>query len=89
MVSRWAFEALAVNQVKRNEFDKEYYVDNKRISISDYKTNYWLPKLISKLARIENALDKPEERDKMIENIALIKTEFKKDMLMQTIHLAG
>ncbi len=83
MVSRWAFEALAVNQVKRNEFDKEYYVDNKRISISDYKTNYWLPKLISKLARIENALDKPEERDKMIENIALIKTEFKKDMLIK------
>ncbi|NQY66569.1 MAG: ATP-binding cassette domain-containing protein [Flavobacteriales bacterium] len=83
MASRWAFEALAVNQVKHNEFSKDYYVDNKRISISDYKTNYWLPKLMSKMARVAAAISDTSKSHTLEQNLFLIRTEIQKDLLIK------
>ena len=42
MASRWAFEALAVNQFKENKFEKEYYSFDKAMSIANYKKNFWI-----------------------------------------------
>jgi amino acid transporter len=57
MTSRWAFEALAVNQFKANEFHKHFYRFEKSISIAGYKKVYWLPELTSKITKINNALN--------------------------------
>lgn len=56
MASRWAFEALAVNQFRSNEFEDQFYDINKALSVSNYKKNFWIPALKSKLGFIENNL---------------------------------
>ena len=48
IASKWAFEALCVNQYKNNRYEKLYYKINKNKSICEYKTSYHLPKLITK-----------------------------------------
>jgi ABC-type multidrug transport system ATPase subunit len=45
MTSRWAFEALAVNQFKNNDFEKNIYGFEKDISNAGYKRNYWFNKM--------------------------------------------
>ena len=38
MTTRWAYEALAVEQFKNNEFEKIFFKDEQIISNADYKT---------------------------------------------------
>ncbi|HQV01469.1 MAG TPA: hypothetical protein PLO59_09935, partial [Bacteroidia bacterium] len=45
MVSRWAFEALAVNQFKNNAYEKHFYPYNKAMSNATYKNNVWQIKM--------------------------------------------
>jgi len=45
MISRWAYEALMVNQFKNNKFEKLFYDVDKQIALSDYNTVYYLPRL--------------------------------------------
>ncbi len=49
IVSRWAYEALAVKQFKDNEYEKNFYDFDKIKSSSDYHKNFWLPILRNKL----------------------------------------
>lgn len=49
MASRWAFEALSVNQFKNNEFEKHFYHYDKHIKIASYRKNFWLERLEQKL----------------------------------------
>ena len=49
MVSRWAFEALAVAQFKDNAYEREFYDFDRVKANSEYKTTYWIPKLRTKL----------------------------------------
>ena len=53
MASRWAFEALAVNQFKNNKYQKNFYKFEKTISVAQYRKDYWIPKLESKLNKID------------------------------------
>ena len=56
MASRWAFEALAVNQFKENKYEKDFYKEHKRISIATYKKDYWMPKIVAKVGKIDKEL---------------------------------
>jgi len=61
MTTRWAYEALTVEQFKENEFEKIFYEDEKIISNADYKTSFLIPQLQSKLSlcmqRKESGMD--------------------------------
>jgi len=61
MTTRWAYEAMMVEQFKNNEFEKIFYEDEKIISNADYKTSYLIPQLQNKLnlcmRRKESGLD--------------------------------
>ncbi len=48
MASKWAFEALMVNQFKNNKYERSLYKYDKLMSIAEYKKNYLVPKLIAK-----------------------------------------
>ncbi|HKR07213.1 MAG TPA: ABC transporter permease [Bacteroidia bacterium] len=48
MASRWAFEALTVNQFKNNRYEQIFFDVDKKMSESTYK-NYWLQKMNDKL----------------------------------------
>ncbi len=47
MTSRWAFEALAVNQYVSNNFEKEIYNFDKEISNTSFKKVYWAAKMMA------------------------------------------
>ncbi len=43
--SRWAYEAMMVEQFTNNAWGKTFYDIDQKISASDYKSNYWLNQL--------------------------------------------
>ncbi len=45
MPSRWAFEALSVNQFMNNKYEKEIYRYEKEISTASYYKVYWFSKM--------------------------------------------
>lgn len=45
MPSRWAFEALVVNQFVSNKYQKEFYELEKKEKNANYKNVYYIPKL--------------------------------------------
>ncbi len=79
MTSRWAFEALAVNQFKANEFQRNFYKYDKAISISSYKKVYWIPKLHNKITKIEAELKEYLKKDETTQDLVLIKSELLKE----------
>jgi len=49
MTSRWAYEALAVEQYKSNRYQREYFDIEQEISSADYIAAYLIPKLEGKI----------------------------------------
>jgi ABC-type multidrug transport system ATPase subunit/predicted RNA-binding protein Jag len=79
MASRWAFEALAVNQFKENTYEKNFYKEDKSISIASYKKDYWMQKIINKMAKIEIELKDGKKLVELGHEIDLIYNELKKE----------
>ncbi len=79
MASRWAFEALAVNQFKTNKFEKNFYKYHKAQWMADYKKNYWLPKIRAKVDRCESNLKDSSNQKEFTADLQLIATEIRKE----------
>ncbi|HEY4797460.1 MAG TPA: ATP-binding cassette domain-containing protein [Bacteroidia bacterium] len=80
MTSRWAFEALAVNQFKNNKYEKQFYNFDKKMSNADFRKNYWISKLKGKVDKsIANYKD-PKFKDEVTSDLQLIKNEITKEM---------
>jgi ABC-type multidrug transport system ATPase subunit len=79
MASRWAFEALAVNQFKDNKFEKPFYQLDKKLSIADYKKNYWISKLRGKVDKCMANLNDPKLKDEIANDLKLIAREIDKE----------
>jgi ABC-type multidrug transport system ATPase subunit len=75
MTSRWAFEALAVNQFKENAYERNFYKYDKSISVAQYKKDYWMPKLESKLTKIENEIKDGKKINELKADIVLLYNE--------------
>lgn len=79
MTSRWAFEALAVNQFKANAYEKQFFKYDKTIAEAEYKKTYWADKLTSKIAKIEKEMGDIKKKDEFEKDIALVRNEFMKE----------
>lgn len=79
MASRWAFEALAVNQFKENAYERNFYKFDKSISVAQYKKDYWMPKLESKLVKIENETKAGKKLSDVKADIELLRNEISKE----------
>jgi len=79
MASRWAFEALAVNQFKNNKYEQNFYKYDKSMSVAVYKKDYWLPKLDSKINKIAKALKEGKTINEVNDDIKLLYNEIKKE----------
>ncbi len=51
MPTMWSYEALMVHQFKENQFEKNFYGYEKRISANNFKAAYLLPELEERLNR--------------------------------------
>jgi len=75
MTSRWAYEALLVNQFKNNEFEKHFYQIEKEESYYNFKQVYYLPKLNDKLDFLLSHLSEKDTSLKVKNTILLLKHE--------------
>ncbi len=80
MASRWAYEALAVHQYKNNKYERLFYKNKKFMSISNYKKNFWIPKINAKIGMIESALKKKEDLKLFKNELSLIQNEVLKEL---------
>lgn len=75
MTSRWAYEALSVEQYKKNRYEKYYFDLNQEISNSGYLHNYLIPELEIRLEKAERELHKKRPSGKLDEQIELLNKE--------------
>lgn len=81
MASRWAFEALAINQFAKNEYEKQFYKYDEMVSVSDFRRNYWIPHLRGKIDKSEtNAKNAAENSVELAQDVQLIKSEIESDL---------
>ncbi|MGZ4038303.1 MAG: ATP-binding cassette domain-containing protein, partial [Bacteroidia bacterium] len=80
MASRWAFEALAVNQFKENAYERNFYKYERQISMASYKKNYWIQKLEGKITKISNELKAGKKLTDVSSDIELLHNEIAKEM---------
>ncbi|MBL4755564.1 MAG: ATP-binding cassette domain-containing protein, partial [Flavobacteriales bacterium] len=81
MVTRWAYEAMAVNQFKTNNYEKHFYDYDKAKSIADFKKNFWIPRLKTKNEDCLRNLSKPENAATLKNDLLLLKNELSKSKL--------
>lgn len=93
MASRWAFEAMAVNEIKNNPYSKLFFYHDQQVANINYNKNYWLPEVKSKADAIHYkinqgiAFDANKEIDVLnneiakLEKIAGVKTPFSSKLL--------
>jgi len=79
MVSRWGFEAIAVDQFKNNKYQKPYYNFDKERSIADYRRSFWLDEmkniLVRALNRRKSINDNDSIRNLYIQDLTLLQIE--------------
>jgi len=80
MISRWAYEALAVELFKNNSYEKLFYPYEKIMSQSDFKKNFWIKTLNNKLDAIERDLTDKSKKDKVEADITVIRNEIQKEL---------
>ena len=63
MVSRWAYEALAVDQFVNNDYQKLFYETEREINQGTYKRSYYIPELENQLGNVfNNITDSTDKR---------------------------
>jgi ABC transport system ATP-binding/permease protein len=75
MTSRWAYEALAVEQFRNNKYEQFFYDLEKDESDATYRTNYWIPELINKIGLCEIYLGNPEKVTDLSKQLNILKSE--------------
>ena len=89
MASRWAFEALAVNQFKENAFEKQFYDYNQQISLSSFKRNFWLSEVKKRLETCKLHHANPQQKQAVEQSWLVVKNELIKEQeLVQDIALS-
>ena len=65
MLSRWAYEALTVEQVAHNKLEDHYFVNKLSLSKSKWKKDFWLPEMESQVNILldDNKNNKVEQND--------------------------
>ncbi len=88
MTSRWAFEALAIRQYKRNNYERPLYKFDKDMSIADFKKNYWIPKLRAKIDRCETNYQLASATEETKADLLVLESELaKENKLTKTVAL--
>jgi len=71
MCSRWAFEALAVEQFKNNAFEKPIFEWNRKINYGNYIQNYWADAILEKQEEIEANIETEKNKKIIVSELKL------------------
>src|SRR5262249_39788721 len=64
---------------KDNAYERNFYKFDKSISVAQYKKDYWMPKLESKLTKIDNELKAGKTLEDVKADIELLSNEISKE----------
>jgi hypothetical protein len=80
MASRWAYEALVVHQFRDNAYERERYPHERRMSAAQYRQNYWLPRLDSRLGEAEDLNGQPQHAAAVAADLSLVRGELAREL---------
>ena len=72
MTSRWAFEALAVEQFKNNSYEKTYFDLDQVISNSSYYVDYFIPMLENRRVQLVENHDQESKEEQTQQNLSML-----------------
>jgi len=78
MVSRWSYEALAVNQFKNNPYQSNFYELDRAMSDATFHKDYLIPKLISELDYCKTSINTDSLKQQNERQLLVIKTEIER-----------
>lgn len=70
MVSRWAYEAMAIKQFKDNDYQKHFFYLEKKKSEASYIASYLIPALNNKISKIQYS-----NKGNRLRNIDILRNE--------------
>jgi ABC-type multidrug transport system ATPase subunit/uncharacterized tellurite resistance protein B-like protein len=79
--SRWAYEGIAVHQFKDNKYQQYLYPHEREIANAQYKRNYYLSTLETKLGYCVEHYDEPKHRETVAKELRILKYELEKELL--------
>ncbi len=79
MASRWAYEALAVEQFQSNSYGDYYYAFDKKKSWNTWKKDYWLQELNAKLDFVKLNVDEPEKKSEVQSDLLVLRNEIERE----------
>ncbi|MCK4700116.1 MAG: hypothetical protein KAT38_07265, partial [Bacteroidales bacterium] len=78
MTTRWAYEALMVEQFKNNKFEK-YFFDQEQINqTASYYTSFWLPNIVSRINECLRIIEEERGNTNLAGKLEIIKNELEK-----------
>ncbi|MDX2432375.1 MAG: ATP-binding cassette domain-containing protein [Bacteroides sp.] len=90
ITARWAYEGLATYQFMNNEYQANYYDQNKLQSIGNLKGNIQIVQLLNKIDYVERNLEKEELSDEVAYSLLVlrneIRKEFKERLILKSYH---
>ncbi|MBU0488184.1 MAG: ATP-binding cassette domain-containing protein [Bacteroidetes bacterium] len=75
MTSRWAYEGLAVNQFKKNRFQRNFFEVEKEMSYNAFRYNLLIPELRTKLYECQKNIKNQEEAKKVEKDLRILHHE--------------
>jgi hypothetical protein len=80
MASRWAYEALAVNQFQNNRYEKQFFGFDKERKYCNWKKDYWVREMRNRVNQSRKYIGKAGEEGTLLQrNVDLIKRELLKE----------
>ncbi|MGL4957169.1 MAG: ATP-binding cassette domain-containing protein [Bacteroidales bacterium] len=73
MISRWAYEALAVAQFKHNAYEKELFECDMKMSKLSYLTGFYLPQIEANIIMLDRELK--QQTPEVFQRIQLLRNE--------------
>jgi len=80
ITARWAYEAVAVYQFKNNDFQKQFYLYDKAMSVADFKKNFWVTNLQNKVDFIERNLGQEDQQEEIEKSLKVLSNEINKEL---------
>lgn len=82
MALKWAYEGLMVRQFKDNDFEKDFYDIEKRISTANYRQVYYIPELLKKVDEcLYDIRRKDTVKTSMPENFGILENEINAEQI--------
>jgi len=89
MASRWAYEAVAVEQYRDNDYNRVIFPTEIVESENSYKVTYWIPKLQDIINETQEAIESEEQtKEKQLliaDNLKTLANEIEADEYFRTI----